>query len=116
MFLLATDENESTTLREGSDYTAAILANLLQASIKPLEGCSGVMNADLKEYAEAQLIKELNYREVIEDGVLRAQVIHPKLSNHYRIKTSHCMSGRLSTRRKELLFIIKWFRLPPIIV
>jgi len=29
-------------------------------------GCSGVMNADLKEYAEAQLIKELNYGEVIE--------------------------------------------------
>jgi len=47
--------------REGSDYTAAIFANLLQASrSNHWKDVPGVMNADLKEYAEAQLIKELN--------------------------------------------------------
>ncbi len=40
-FIGSTDENESTTLgREGSDYTAAVFANLLQAErCNHLEGC-----------------------------------------------------------------------------
>jgi aspartate kinase len=38
----------------------------------------GVMNADPKQYAEAQWISELNYREVIEMAYYGAQVIHPK--------------------------------------
>jgi aspartate kinase len=36
------------------------------------------MNADPKEYINAQWIKELNYREVIEMAYYGAQVIHPK--------------------------------------
>lgn len=79
-FIGATDENESTTLgREGSDYTAAIFANLLDAeSLSIWKDVEGVMNADPRLIADAQLMPELNYDEVIEMAYYGAQVIHPK--------------------------------------
>lgn len=79
-FIGATDENESTTLgREGSDYTAAVFANLLNAESQTIwKDVEGVMNADPKEFPEAQFIGELNYAEVIEMAYYGAQVIHPK--------------------------------------
>ncbi len=79
-FVGCTDENESTTLgREGSDYTAAIFANLLNAeSLTIWKDVEGVMNADPKEFADAQLISELSFDEVIEMAYYGAQVIHPK--------------------------------------
>ena len=79
-FIGSTDENESTTLgREGSDYTAAIFANLLNAESQTIwKDVQGVMNADPKLYSAAQWIKELSYREVIEMAFYGAQVIHPK--------------------------------------
>jgi len=79
-FIGATDENESTTLgREGSDYSAAIFANMLNAkSLTIWKDVEGVMNADPKEFADAQIIKYLSYNEVIEMAYYGAQVIHPK--------------------------------------
>jgi aspartate kinase len=79
-FIGSTDENESTTLgREGSDFSAAIFANLLDAeSLTIWKDVEGVMNADPKEFPEAKLISELNYTEVIEMAYYGAQVIHPK--------------------------------------
>jgi len=79
-FIGCTDENESTTLgREGSDYSAAVFANLLDAeSVSIWKDVKGVMNADPKQFAEAQYIQELNYDEVIEMAYYGAQVIHPK--------------------------------------
>ena len=79
-FIGATDDNESTTLgREGSDYTAAIFANILDAGELTIwKDVEGVMNADPKSYPEARLIKELNFNEVIEMAYYGAQVIHPK--------------------------------------
>lgn len=79
-FIGATDENESTTLgREGSDYTAAVFANLLHADSQTIwKDVQGVMNADPKLYGQAQWIKELSYKEVIEMAYYGAQVIHPK--------------------------------------
>ncbi len=79
-FIGSTDENESTTLgREGSDYTAAVFANLLNAESQTIwKDVEGVMNADPKQFPEAQLIAELNYDEVIEMAYYGAQVIHPK--------------------------------------
>ncbi len=79
-FIGSTDENESTTLgREGSDYTAAVFANLLDAESQTIwKDVQGVMNADPKSYPEARWIEELNYREVIEMAYYGAQVIHPK--------------------------------------
>ena len=79
-FIGSTDENESTTLgREGSDYTAAVFANMLNASKQTIwKDVQGVMNADPKTFPEAQYISELNYNEVIEMAYYGAQVIHPK--------------------------------------
>jgi aspartate kinase len=79
-FIGSTDENESTTLgREGSDYTAAVFANMLNATSQTIwKDVQGVMNADPKAFPEAQYISELNYDEVIEMAYYGAQVIHPK--------------------------------------
>lgn len=79
-FIGATDENESTTLgREGSDYTAAVFANMLDAESQTIwKDVSSVMNADPKQFADAAPIYELNYNEVIEMAYYGAQVIHPK--------------------------------------
>jgi aspartate kinase len=79
-FIGATDENESTTLgREGSDYSAAIFANLLNAESQTIwKDVEGVMNADPKEFKDAVFLSELSYDEVIEMAYYGAQVIHPK--------------------------------------
>jgi aspartate kinase len=79
-FIGSTDENESTTLgREGSDYSAAVFANMLDASSQSIwKDVKGVMNADPKQFPEAVYISELNYNEVIEMAYYGAQVIHPK--------------------------------------
>lgn len=79
-FIGATDENESTTLgREGSDYSAAVFANLLDAECQVIwKDVVSVMNADPKQFPDAISIYELNYKEVIEMAYYGAQVIHPK--------------------------------------
>ena len=79
-FIGATDENESTTLgREGSDYSAAIFANLLNAESQTIwKDVEGVMNADPKQFADAKFLDALSYDEVIEMAYYGAQVIHPK--------------------------------------
>ncbi len=79
-FIGATDENESTTLgREGSDYSAAIFANMLNAENQTIwKDVEGVMNADPKKFEDAQFIDVLSYREVIEMAYYGATVIHPK--------------------------------------
>lgn len=79
-FIGSTQDNESTTLgREGSDYTAAVFANLLDAeSLTIWKDVEGVMNADPKQFPDAKILGELNYDEVIEMAYYGAQVIHPK--------------------------------------
>lgn len=79
-FIGSTDENESTTLgREGSDFTAAVFANMLDAESQTIwKDVEGVMNADPKVFPDAQFISRLSYREVIEMAYYGAQVIHPK--------------------------------------
>jgi aspartate kinase len=79
-FIGATDENESTTLgREGSDYSAAIFANMLDADNQTIwKDVEGVMNADPKQFPEAVYLPKLSYNEVIEMAYYGAQVIHPK--------------------------------------
>ena len=79
-FIGATDENESTTLgREGSDYSAAVFGNLLNAeNVTIWKDVAGIMNADPKAFPSAVVMHELNYDEVIEMAYYGAQVIHPK--------------------------------------
>ena len=79
-FLAGTVTNQTTTLgREGSDYTAAILANLLDAeNVTIWKDVPGVMNADPKIYDDVQIIPVLSYKEAIELSYCGASVIHPK--------------------------------------
>jgi aspartate kinase len=79
-FIGSTSDNESTTLgREGSDYTAAIFAAMLDADgLTIWKDVEGVMNADPKQFPEATILRELSYDEVIEMAYYGAQVIHPK--------------------------------------
>jgi len=79
-FIGATDNNESVTLgREGSDYTAALLAAMLGASAVTIwKDVAGLRNADPKHFPDTVQIPEITYHEVIEMAYYGAQVIHPK--------------------------------------
>lgn len=79
-FIAGTRTNQTTTLgREGSDYTAALLANLLNAEdVTIWKDVPGVMNADPKEYDKARVIPKMSYKEAIELSHFGAKVIHPK--------------------------------------
>ena len=79
-FIGSTADNESTTLgREGSDYYAAIFANLLNAESQTIwKDVPSVMNADPKQFPDAVEMPQLSYDEVIEMAYYGAQVIHPK--------------------------------------
>lgn len=79
-FIAGTTTNQTTTLgREGSDYTAAILANLLDAeSVTIWKDVPGVMNADPKIFAEAEIMPRISYKEAVELSHCGAQIIHPK--------------------------------------
>lgn len=78
---IGSDPNHfSTTLgREGSDYTAAIIAYCLNAeSMTIWKDVPGVMNADPRHFKEAQLLHKISYEEAIELSYYGASVIHPK--------------------------------------
>lgn len=79
-FLGVTSENFTTTLgREGSDYTAAILAYFTEAeSVTIWKDVPGVLNADPKWFDETRLIPQLTYQDAIELTYYGATVIHPK--------------------------------------
>ena len=79
-FLGGTRNNLSTTLgREGSDYTAAILAYVLDAEkVVIWKDVSGVLNADPKWFDETVLLEHLSYHDAIELAYYGASVIHPK--------------------------------------
>ncbi len=70
----------TTTLgREGSDFTAAILASSLDAeSVTIWKDVPGVLNADPKLFPNTQKFEELRYREAAEMTYFGASVIHPK--------------------------------------
>ncbi|QNL49891.1 aspartate kinase [Olivibacter sp. SDN3] len=79
-FIGSTSENFTTTLgREGSDYTAAIFAACLNASLVTIwKDVPGVLNADPKWFDATELIPELSYLDAIELTYYGATVIHPK--------------------------------------
>jgi len=79
-FIGGTSTNQTTTLgREGSDYTAAILANLLDAeNVSIWKNVPGILNADPDFFKNTQKLDELSYKEAIELSYSGAKVIHPK--------------------------------------
>lgn len=78
---LGSDENNFTTTlgREGSDYTAAILAYCLNANeVTIWKDVPGVLNADPRYFENTELLNSISYREAIELAFYGASVIHPK--------------------------------------
>ena len=79
-FIGGTTKGKYTTLgREGSDYTAALLANFVDAeSVTIWKDVPGILNADPRIVDNTVLIPELSYSEAVELAYSGAQVIHPK--------------------------------------
>lgn len=79
-FIGSTTTNLSTSLgREGSDFTAAILGNILESeSVSIWKDVPGVLSADPKKMNDTVKISELSYKEAVEMTHSGAKVIHPK--------------------------------------
>lgn len=77
---IACDQNGITTTlgRGGSDYTAAILAAALSASVLEIwTDVSGMMSADPRLTANARIIPSISYQEAMELSHFGAKVIYP---------------------------------------
>jgi len=79
-FLGSTINDMTTTLgREGSDYTAAIIAYVMKAEkVVIWKDVPGVLNADPKWFDDTVLLDQLSYLDAIELAYYGASVIHPK--------------------------------------
>ncbi|MGL1958572.1 MAG: bifunctional aspartate kinase/homoserine dehydrogenase I [Colwellia sp.] len=74
------DEQQITTLgRNGSDYSAAVLAVCTQAECCEIwTDVDGVYNADPRMIKDAKLLDYLSYQEAMELSYFGASVLHPK--------------------------------------
>lgn len=79
-FIGGTADGKRTTLgREGSDYTAALMGNYLDAeSVTIWKDVPGILNADPRIEPDTVLIPSLRYQDAVELAYSGAQVIHPK--------------------------------------
>jgi len=79
-FIGANIKGDPTTLgREGSDYTAAVVGNLLDAeSVTIWKDVPGILNADPRIFENTVHIPELTYLDAVELAYSGAQIIHPK--------------------------------------
>jgi aspartokinase/homoserine dehydrogenase 1 len=77
---IATDSNGITTTlgRGGSDFTAAILAAALDATVLEIwTDVSGMMTADPRLTSNARIIPQISYQEAMELSHFGAKVIYP---------------------------------------
>lgn len=79
-FIGGNSEGFSTTLgREGSDYTAALIAQLTgAASVTIWKDVPGLLNADPNHFNAPVLLQHISYKEAVELAFYGAKVIHPK--------------------------------------
>jgi aspartate kinase len=79
-FIGVTSDNYTITLgREGSDYSAAIIAYCLNAKeVTIWKDVPGVLNADPKWFDDTLLLEQISYLDAIELAYYGATVIHPK--------------------------------------
>ena len=73
-------DGRTTTLgREGSDYSAALLACAIGAKeVVIWKDVPGMLNADPRVFEHTETIKELDYGEALELSYYGASVIHPR--------------------------------------
>jgi aspartate kinase len=79
-FIGGTLEGQSTTLgREGSDYTAGIVANMLDAKkVVIWKDVPGILNADPDWMPDPEKLDSISYKEAVEMSFSGAKIIHPK--------------------------------------
>jgi aspartokinase/homoserine dehydrogenase 1 len=79
-FIALTHGGQTTTLgRNGSDYTAALIAELLQAdSVTVWTDVPGVMTADPLLVLEAVPVERLSYDEALELAYFGTRMFHPR--------------------------------------
>ncbi|WP_223789983.1 bifunctional aspartate kinase/homoserine dehydrogenase I [Marinicella meishanensis] len=79
-FYGASPEGDLITLgRNGSDYSAAVLAVCVAAQACEIwTDVDGIYNVDPRLVAEAQLIEQMSYQEAMELSYFGAKVLHPK--------------------------------------
>ncbi len=79
-FIAGNQKKETTTLgREGSDFSAAILGNLLNADYVTIwKDVPGILTADPQHFDAPRKLKEISYQEAVELAYYGAKVIHPK--------------------------------------
>ncbi len=79
-FIGHTSNGATTTLgREGSDYTAGIIAFCSNAdSVTIWKDVPGMLNADPKWFKNTMKLESISFREAIELSYYGASVIHPK--------------------------------------
>ena len=79
-FIGATQEGTTTTLgRGGSDYTAAILGQVLEVDeVWIWTDVDGMMSADPRIVSEARTLPQISYAEAAELSYFGAKVLHPK--------------------------------------
>ena len=79
-FIGSSSENFTTTLgREGSDFSAAIFASILNATeVVIWKDVEGMLNADPKHYESTVKLENISYKEAVELAYYGASVIHPK--------------------------------------
>lgn len=79
-FVAANEKGEKVTLgRNGSDYSAAILAACIDARCCEIwTDVDGVYNADPNQVEGAVLLDKLTYQEAMELSYFGAKVLHPK--------------------------------------
>ncbi|PCJ24310.1 MAG: aspartate kinase [Flavobacteriales bacterium] len=99
-FIASSSELFTTTLgREGSDFSASILAYCLNAeSVTIWKDVPGMLNADPKWFGDTEKLDNISYHEAVELAYYGASVIHPKT-----IKPLH---------NKKIPFYIKSFLSP----
>lgn len=88
-FIGANRKGETTTLgREGSDYSAAVIGNLLDCqSVTIWKDVDGILNADPRIFPDTIHIPELSYTDAVELAYSGAQIIHPKTIKPLHNKT-----------------------------
>ncbi|HHX8581680.1 TPA: bifunctional aspartate kinase/homoserine dehydrogenase I [Vibrio diabolicus] len=79
-FTAGNEKGELVTLgRNGSDYSAAVLAACLRADYCEIwTDVDGVYNCDPRLVEDARLLKSLSYQEAMELSYFGASVLHPK--------------------------------------
>ncbi len=89
---ISSNGNTVTLGRNGSDYSAAILAVCVNAKICEIwTDVDGVYNADPRLVSDAELVKQMTFNEAIELSYFGAKILHPKTITPLSLNNIPCL-------------------------